>query len=223
MSLPPARQALCAGALPRHRHAEGYVALVLSGAYEEAGDHGRRRARPGDVIAHSPFEAHLNRTPLAGAVVLNLPPVAGLSAFGRIADPDAVVRAFERNAAEAANILAAQFQPVNAGLADWPDLLAQALAGPRFALSEWAHAMGLSPEHVSRGFRKVYGVSPQRFGGEARNRAAWRALTEGTAPLAEVALAHGFADQAHLTRSLRAFTGRTPGAWRTSSAFKTAA
>jgi len=223
MSLPPARQQLCAGALPRHRHAEGYVALVLAGAYEEAGDRGRRRARPGDVIAHSPFEAHLNRTPRAGAVVLNLPSVAGLSAFGRVPDPDAVARAFERDPFSAVDALEAQFQPVAADLADWPDLLAQALAGPRFALGDWARAMGLSPEHVSRGFRKVYGVSPQRFGGEARNRAAWKALTEGTAPLVEVALAHGFADQAHLTRSLRAFTGRTPGAWRASSPFKTAA
>ena len=50
MSHLPARQTVQPGALPRHRHAEGYVAVVIAGGYEEAGDTGRRRVSAGDVV-----------------------------------------------------------------------------------------------------------------------------------------------------------------------------
>lgn len=225
MSHPPARQTVQPGALPRHRHAEGYVAVVMAGGYEEAGDTGRRRVSAGDVVVHRPWEAHLNRTPAAGAQVLNLPLTAeGLSAFGRVDDIDALVRTAQRDPVEAAEQLRAMFRPTAATVADWPDLLAEALSGgDADSLGDWAERLNLSPEHLSRGFAKVFGITPQRFRFEARSRAALRDLTLTTTPLVELALAHGFADQAHLTRSLRAFSGRTPGAWRASNPFKTPA
>jgi len=52
--------------LARHVHAGSYAALVLSGRYEEAGDHGRFQVQVGDVVFHGRFEAHLNRFPAAG-------------------------------------------------------------------------------------------------------------------------------------------------------------
>lgn len=222
MSQPPARQTVQPGCLPRHRHAEGYAAVVLSGAYEEAGDAGRRRVSPGDVVVHRAFEAHLNRTAGAGAQVLNLPLPAGeLPAFGRADDLDGLVRLALRDPTEAAAMLAEALRPVTPAAPDWPDLLAAALAqGDATPLGAWADVFGLSPEHLSRGFGKVFGVSPQRYRLEARTRAALAALA-GPAPLAEVAAAHGFADQAHMTRSIRAVTGRPPGAWKRSNPFKT--
>lgn len=222
MTQPPARQTVEPGRLPRHRHAESYAAVVLAGAYEEAGDAGRRRVAPGDVVIHRAFEAHLNRTPAAGAQVLNLPlPAGGLPAFGRIDDLDGLVRAAERDLRDAAALLPDGLRPAEASRADWPDLLASALAkGDGGRLADWADRFGLSPAHLSRGFGKVFGVTPQRYRLEARTRAALADLA-GPAALAEVAAAHGFADQAHMTRSIRAVTGRPPGAWKRSIPFKT--
>lgn len=222
MTHPPARQTVAPGSLPRHRHAEGYAAVVLAGAYEEAGDAGRRRVVPGDVVVHQAWEAHLNRTPGAGAEVLNLPlPAAALSAFGRIDDIDGLVRLAAHDPEAAGEMLTRAFRPVAPGQADWPDLLAAALArGDDTPLACWAGRLGLTPEHLSRGFGRVFGVTPQRFRLEARARAALADIT-GPAPLAEVAAAHGFADQAHMTRSVRAVTGATPGAWKRSNSFKT--
>jgi AraC-like DNA-binding protein len=222
MTQPPLRQHLEAAALPRHRHALGYLAVVLAGGYLEAGDGGRVRARTGDAIVHRPFEAHLNCVPAAGAEVLNLPLAdADLPAFGRIADPDRLARAAERDLTGAADLARDAFQ-IAEPEADWPDDLAAALtAGPRPALRAWARERGISPEHLSRGFRQAYGVSPQRFGWEARARTAWRSVMASDAPLAAIALEAGFCDQAHLTRAVAALTGRPPGAWRRSTAFKT--
>lgn len=222
MSLPQPRQTVEPGCLPRHRHAEGYAAVVLAGGYEEAGDGGRRRLGAGDVVAHGPYEAHLNRTPAAGAVVLNLPLcVAALEGFGRVDDPDRLARLAARDPLQAAAALAEAFHPVAATPMDWPDDLAVALgrdAVPR--IGDWAAARGLSAEHVSRSFARVFGVSPQRYRLEARTRAALADLA-GAAPLAAVAAQHGFADQAHMTRSVRDITGLSPGAWRRSNPFKT--
>jgi hypothetical protein len=46
--------------LPRHRHESGYLALVLSGGYEEAGDRGRFHVHAGNVVLHGAFEAHMD-------------------------------------------------------------------------------------------------------------------------------------------------------------------
>lgn len=223
MSALPLRQALAGGALPRHRHDHGYVAVVLARTYEEAGDNGRRRAQAGDVVAHLPFEAHLNRVPHAGAVVLNLPLPASqiLPAFGRVADPDALARAAERDAREALDLLLAQHQGAAAMAGDWPDLLAKALADGPVRIGDWARRHGLSPEHVARGFRQVFGTGPQAFGREVRARAALADALGGKARLADIALARGFSDQAHMTREVTALSGRPPGAWRRSNRFKT--
>ena len=220
---PVARQHLSPGDLPRHRHGAAYLTLVVAGGYEEAGDRGRWRVRPGDVIVHRAFEAHLNRVPAATGVV-NLPLADdALAPFGRIGDLDAVVRALG-DPAEALARLRAQFAPLTPPVLDWPDDLARALgeAEPR-SLGDWARARRLSPEHVARGFRQVFGVPPRRFRAEARAQAALRDLAETDAPLAAIAAARGFADQPHMTRAVAALTGRTPGAWRRSTGFKTEA
>lgn len=222
MGLPQPRQTVEPGYLPRHRHAEGYVAVVLAGDYEEAGDAGRRRLGEGDVVVHRAFEAHLNRTPGAGAVVLNLPlPAEALEGFGRVDDVAGLVRLAARDPREASAALAEAFAPAAAPPADWPDLLAAALVGDQVPhLGYWARSMGLSAAHVSRGFARVFGVSPKRYRLEARTRAALADLA-GAPSLAAVAAQHGFADQAHMTRSVRAVTGLPPGAWRRSNPFKT--
>ena len=221
----PARQRLEGGDhAPRHRHARAYAAVVLTGDYIEAGDAGRRRVSPGEVILHHRFEAHANRFGGRGAVVLNLPLPDDWSApapFMRLADPDAVVRGAERDPREAVEALIAGLLPAAPDIPDWPDLLAETLRrDSQLSLGDWARAHGLAAATVSRGFRQAFGISPIRYRAETRALAAWRALSSAV-PLADLAAETGFADQAHMTRAIVALTGRPPGAWRGSNRFKT--
>jgi AraC-like DNA-binding protein len=204
--------------LPRHQHRQAYAAVVLSGGYVEIGDRGRLRLTPGDVAFHGAFEAHRNEIGDRGAEVVNLPldfRQTPQFALGRIPDPDAVLRVAGADAADAACLMLASIEPCAQVPGDWPDLLATELGrAPEIALGEWAAAQGLAPESVSRGFQKAFGVSPKRFRAEARTRLALRLLLSSDAPLAQVAANCGFADQAHMTRALRALTGVTPSRWR---------
>jgi AraC-like DNA-binding protein len=210
------RERCDSGDLPRHRHLHGYVTLILSGRYVEAGDAGRFRAGPGDLLVHRAFEAHLDRFGRWSADVVNLPLPAGAGTlrFGRVADADAVARAAERNVAEAARLAIAAAAPLG-DETDWPDRLARRLADAQpFRIGDWARRHGLSPATVSRGFRQVFGTTPERFRAVARARVGWRAACAGRRPLAEIACELGFADQAHMTRAVKALTAQPPGRWR---------
>jgi hypothetical protein len=97
-------QTIRTSALARHVHKHAYAALVLSGCYEEAGDLGRLRVHAGDVVLHEAFEAHLDRFPASGAIVLNISLPAQYmfqSGLGRMDDSDAIVRIAEKNEAPA--------------------------------------------------------------------------------------------------------------------------
>jgi AraC-like DNA-binding protein len=204
--------------LPRHRHEHSYLALVVSGGYEEAGDRGRQRVHEADVVIHGGFEAHLNRYDRTGAEVLNIPLPALMEPampFMRAADPDAAVRLAERDPREALDFLLSTMKPVQAQTTDWPDELATALlADPYLRLRDWAHWRGLALATVSRGFRKVFGVSPSAYRAQARGRLAWTRTVSGSEALSSVALDCGFSDQAHMTRTVQAITGKPPGVWR---------
>jgi AraC-like DNA-binding protein len=210
-----------AAVIARHRHAAAYIAVVLSGSYEEAGNAGRFVARAGDVILHSMFDCHLNRVGRAGADVLNLP-FEGLSehTIGRIADADSIARCAEADSESAVQMVAAQWQSVASTPADWADALHAALqSDTSLRLQDWARREGLAPETLSRAFRKLYGVTPAGFRVEARARAAWRRIVTEDTPLATVASECGFADQAHMTRCVRALSNATPQALRRAAAF----
>jgi len=219
----------CAGGLmlPRHRHRTGYMCLVLAGGYEEAGDHGRFRVTVGDVILHRPFEAHLDRFSMAGADTLNLG-MEGWSehpfALARVADPDQIARIAEQDPTEARDTLIATVAPAGSGVTDWPDELACSIRNdPNLNLGEWARTRDLAPATLSRGFRRVYEVTPTTFRAQTRARHAWRSIMRKHDPLSAIALESGFADQAHMTRAVHSLTGRTPAQWRgaKSNRFKT--
>jgi len=69
---------------------------------------------------------------------------------------------------------------------------------------------GLSRYELARQFRASYGISPYRYSLMRRLDFARNRLGSGM-PLVEVALAAGFADQAHFTRMFRSTFGVTPG------------
>jgi AraC-like DNA-binding protein len=206
-----------AGQLARHRHESSYIAIVVAGGYVEAGDVGRFHLSPGHAVFHHGFEAHADQFGASGAVVLNLPLTAAASTPPAVVldDLDAVVRAAEHDPHEAvALVLASRGTPARAQ-ADWPDLLATALRdNPLLRLAEWADAMSLAPETVSRGFKLAYGASPKAYRAQVRALTAWRRIPASPLPLAQLAVELGFADQAHMTREVRALCGRTPTALR---------
>lgn len=170
------------------------------------------------MVLHRPFDAHLDHFLPAGADTINFA-LEGWDEpacdFGRVRDPESIARAAERDPREARALLLATVAAAANGAKDWPDELAAALrehTGLR--LAEWAEARRLAPATVSRGFRQVYGLSPKAFRAQLRARRAWRAILRTGQPLASIAAETGFADQAHMTRAVRALTGHTPAQWR---------
>ncbi len=189
---------------------------MLSGGYVEAGDRGRVRVRPGDVVLHGPYESHLDDVAPTGAEVLVLPwtPADAMSALGSVADPDALVRLAERDAGNAACLMRSQLTCRELNADDWPDRLAQALRqDPALRLEHWAEEAGLRLETLSRGFRRAYGVTPLAFRARARVLRALAMVSAGNA-LSDIGATCGFADQAHFTRSFHELTGEAPGRWR---------
>jgi AraC-like DNA-binding protein len=88
---------------------------------------------------------------------------------------------------------------------------------PGSALPDVAAAVGLGERQLRRRFTEAVGYGPKTFARVARFRRALALLGRGAAP-ADAAFGAGFADQAHLTRELRALAGRTPGAISQSAA-----
>ncbi|MFY0568466.1 helix-turn-helix domain-containing protein [Archangium lansingense] len=203
--------------LARHRHDTGYIAVVVSGGYVEAGDAGRFHLRAGHAVVHQCFEAHADQFGAGGAVVLNLPlpGAASIPPAVLLEELDAVVRTAERDPLAAARLVIASRSRPAPAQADWPDLLAAALRDdPLLLLAEWAEASGMAPETLSRGFKRAYGVSPKAYRAQVRALTAWRRIPSSPLPLAQLAAELGFADQAHMTRDVHALCGRTPTALR---------
>ena len=71
-------------------------------------------------------------------------------------------------------------------------------------------ATGLDRYTLARAFRARFGTSPHRYLVGRRLQLAKVAIAAGE-PLAEAALAGGFADQSHMTRHFKARFGLTPG------------
>jgi AraC-like DNA-binding protein len=80
----------------------------------------------------------------------------------------------------------------------------------RVRSAELEAVTGLSRYELARQFRAWYGTSPYRYSVMRRLDFA-RTQLGGRTSLAELALAAGFADQAHFTRMFRSAFGVTPG------------
>jgi AraC family transcriptional regulator len=95
---------------------------------------------------------------------------------------------------------------------------ARELIHARFAeplsLSDVAMAVGVSPVRLARAFRTQYQCSVGEFIRQIRIESACQAMLSRHRRLTDVALAVGFADQAHFARTFKRITGQTPGQFR---------
>ena len=86
--------------------------------------------------------------------------------------------------------------------------------GGRLRVAEVARRVGWSERHLTTRFRAETGLGPKEAARVVRFDRARRALAARPRPdLAGLAAATGYADQAHLTREWRAFTGLSPLRW----------
>jgi AraC family transcriptional regulator len=85
-------------------------------------------------------------------------------------------------------------------------------APPR--LAELAAEAGVHPGHLVAAFRRHFRCTTGEFVRRRRIDWACRRMSDRDVSLAEVALAAGFSDQSHFSRTFKRLTGLTPAAYR---------
>jgi AraC family transcriptional regulator len=71
-----------------------------------------------------------------------------------------------------------------------------------------------SPSYFSAAFKRTFGASPHAYLMKRRIGVAAEQMLGSDAPLSEIAMNCGFADQAHFSRQFRRMMGATPSNWR---------
>jgi AraC family transcriptional regulator len=82
------------------------------------------------------------------------------------------------------------------------------------SLGSLARTVGVHPVTLARGFRRAYGCSVGEYLRRLRIVQAARRLEDSDLPLAEIAMAAGFADQSHFSNVFKRQTGFSPSVFR---------
>lgn len=224
-------------ALPRHVHERTYLSLLLGGTYGE--EIGRREVRHGRLslglrpagVEHKDWigrgggrffmvelaaerrcalrdPASLNETDALGAM---------LGLYREFREWDVCSPAVVDELTEVLMNCAGQRRRGEREPPSWLRRAAESVydrRGRTVPLGDLARDAGVHSAHLSRTFRRHYGRSPAELARQLRVRRACEGLAVADRPLAEIALDAGFADQAHMTRSLTRSVGMTPGRLR---------
>ena len=109
-------------------------------------------------------------------------------------------------------------QVATGGLAPWQVKKVKQYIDERIShgipLDELAGQVRLSTSYFSAAFKATFGVPPHNYVVSCRVEHAKQRMMTTNAPLCEIALDCGLADQSHLSRVFRRVTGTTPSAWR---------
>ena len=226
--------------VPAHEHANTYLCIVVSGAFELRARH-CDECRAGSAIAYPAGHVHENRFGGRSSRCVNIHfgPTWTDERWVRdwlrdyhhvgIGPAAASLRRLDRelraddSAAPLATASAAIELMADAIRADAPrgrppwisrivDMVESDLACAP-TLGQLATEIGLHPAHVSRVFRRTCGETLGEYVRRRRVEEADRALS-GALSLAEIAAQAGFSDQAHFTRVFRRHFGISPGARR---------
>jgi AraC family transcriptional regulator len=93
------------------------------------------------------------------------------------------------------------------------ELLHDRFAEP-LSLDDIAASVGVHPVHLARVFRQRYGCTVGEYLRHLRIDFACAALTTSDTPIGVIALAAGFADQSHFTKTFRRATDFSPAEYR---------
>ena len=233
-----------AAVLPTHAHEYACVVVVLQGSFHEHHGADRRMAGPGTIIVRSAGEPHSNQFARDGGRCLNvelppqwlgrMPDIAIRSASssggpcslrGRrlhlelIHDDDLSALAVEALVLE---ILAGLARDEDCSTAAPPWLLRARDRihddpAARFTLALLAAEAGVHPVHFATTFRRFFGQPVGAMIRQLRVELACRELVCSEAPIADVAIQAGFADQSHLGRALKQAIHVTPAAYRSAA------
>lgn len=228
--------------LPIHDHAQPYMCLVLGGAYEESSRAGSLRARPGSLLGHPEGHRHCNLFGHTGARCFNVIPDqmwrnsfgwtyllddATHTELGACAAPlNAVAQELRRPDDLSPLVLTAsilemvvsatrrRIERTPAPLVRRVIDLVNANIGRMPSMATLAFETEVHPAHLSRVFRQQTSMTIGVFARQQRVKLALEQLANTVHTLSAIAAHSGFADQAHMTRAVRASVGLTPAAYR---------
>jgi AraC family transcriptional regulator len=229
--------------IPPHAHQHAYFCLVRQGQYTETYGDRTRSCRPLTLAYHPADEVHSEHFQTTGGRSFNVelnaawaqrchecapvlrnptavqggpPAVLALRLYREFRLRDAVSPlVIEGLVLEiVAELVRVTVPP---GLPPWlaraRDLL-HARFQENLGLAEIASAVGIHPVYLASTFRRHFGRTIGDYLRQLRVEFACHQLARGGAPLAEIALAAGFADQSHFARVFKRYLGLTPGVYR---------
>lgn len=228
--------------LPEHSHQEPDFCFVLAGSFTEISGNQVRSCRAQSVLFHPPGDAHSDcfhsdtrclglqfdrstadcwQPKLANSAISSVggrlsrlaaqlyrefcasDAVSGIMIEGLILQM--MAEAFRRGS-EPAPVAPPWLEQAK-------KLLCESL-GSRPSLIDLAGSVGVHPVHLSREFRRFYGCTMSEFILQRRLDFACQELLNARASLTEVALAAGFFDQSHFTRTFKTRIGMSPNQYR---------
>jgi AraC family transcriptional regulator len=216
------------------------VSVLVAGAVEETAGGVAHWSGPGSAVVKPAGAVHANRFGPFGARILSVIPepalldeVSGQAAVGAsrylwchdmqmAALAESIRHALDRPTAQRLatlkGCLAELLGRVGAGRPPrWLDAARAALhANPERppGVPTLAAGAGVHPVYFARAFRRHFRCTVGEYVRRLRVLNAAELLATSDRPLAQVALAAGFADQAHFCRVFRRETGTTPNAYR---------
>ncbi|MBI1173486.1 helix-turn-helix domain-containing protein [bacterium] len=134
------------------------------------------------------------------------------------ADPSAADRSLRTAAGILQDVIAPREPSSHTGLAPWQMRRVQQAIEERLddhiSNAYLAAEARLSLSHFARAFRSSFGVSPHKYVLARRVARARDLMCATEEPLAQIAAACGFFDQAHFSKIFRQFENATPKDWR---------
>ena len=206
---------------PPHLHEVCSVTIVLNGLEVTRIGGREHAATAGDVLLVDADQMHASRSVNAEYIAMKLPPAA----VREVAFSQTVIRDRRLFAALLRLVQTLDADDFATAIGRLPAIDAtrserQAVAAVReylkthfaneVSLAELTAIAQLSPFHLLRLFRRQAGVPPHEYQLQLRVAHARKLIRDGE-PISEAALATGFCDQSHLSRSFKRIVGLTPG------------
>jgi AraC family transcriptional regulator len=226
--------------LPPHSHERPYFCFVIQGRFAELYRNQYRECQPSTMVFHPSGDTHSDQfrtearcfniqldaqlighaTSLEhGAEFRGGPPVyLATKLYREFLEMDEVSDlAIEGLALEIIAEAARSIKKVSRKIPPWLDRareLLHAQFAERLTIAHVAAAVEVHPTHLAREFHRHHKRTIGDYVRQLRIEFACRELYSSGTPISEIALAAGFFDQSHFTRTFKLFTGLSPAAYR---------